>query len=339
VQRLGQALATLALFVGSLLCVGVVAELLARSFWTPPRPSPPPPVREEWRDLPQIHSVLAMNRPNQRFLVAGALFETNEHGFRGPSRRLEPEAGRIRSVIIGDSFAMGWGVVYEDTYGALIEAAPTETAAGPVTLEVLNFALAGVNTGGAVARLRDEALAFAPELVVYGASLNDIEGPHYRASFTVARGSVSVSSTLWQMLAPRVMNLAEGLWPLPGSYVYDLDENYFRNEAARAELGAGLDALAEILAARDVCGLVLLHTQLHRLKGRHPYRRHYDALAGAARERGLPVVRSFPKFAGREPSSLWAQPGDTHPGPEAHRLLAEALGEGLRALPAHCFTR
>lgn len=338
-RRLGRALATLALLLGSVLITGVVAELLARSYWTPPRPPAPPPIRDAWKDLPQNHSVLAMSQPNQRFLVAGALFETNEHGFRGPSRSLAPAPDRVRVVIIGDSFAMGWGVVYEETYGARLENGPLETAAGAVTLEVLNFALAGVNTSGAVERLREEALAFAPELVIYGATVNDIEGPHYRATWAALGHAGGGSSTLWRMLAPRVMRLAENVWPLPGSYVYDLDENYFHNEEAWADLGAGLDALHEIARAQDACALVLLHTQLERLDDGHPYRRHYDALGEAAATRELPVVRSFGRFRGLDAAALWAQPNDAHPGPEAHRLLAAALSEGLATLPSSCFSR
>ena len=88
---------------------------------------------------------------------------------------------------------------------------------------MLNFALAGVNTGGAVERLREEALAFAPKIVVYGATINDIEGPHYRATWADLGHAQRGHSTLWRMLAPRIMGVAEKLYQRLDDYTNQSD--------------------------------------------------------------------------------------------------------------------
>lgn len=337
-ERLGIWLATLALALGSLLLAVAVAEGIARLTWTPPRPvtAPPRPVPEEWQDLPQQHSVLAMSKPNARFLVAGTLFETNEHGFRGPSRPRAKPADTARMIIVGDSFAMGWGVLYEETYAARLERSERLVARSPGRLEVLNFGLAGDNAQDAVERLEAEAIAFAPDIVVYGANVNDVEGEHYAASFP-RRAGPSMGSVLWQIVGPRLVRIAELVWPPPGSYLYELDENYFRNPPAWQAFEAALDDLARIAKAHEACPVVLIQTQLHRLDRWHPYDRHYAAIQDAALARDLPVVPTRELFRDRETRSLWVSPTDAHPNATAHALLADALVEPLASLPRTCW--
>ena len=45
--------------------------------------------------------------------------DTNKYGFRGPDWDLSPERKNI--IILGDSFAFGWGVQWEQTAGKIIE--------------------------------------------------------------------------------------------------------------------------------------------------------------------------------------------------------------------------
>ena len=45
----------------------------------------------------------------------------NNLGFRGPNCEPERPEGRIRLALIGDSYTFGWGVPYEQTWGALVE--------------------------------------------------------------------------------------------------------------------------------------------------------------------------------------------------------------------------
>jgi hypothetical protein len=118
--------------------------------------------------------------------------------------------------------------------------------------------------------------------------------------------------------------------------VYDLDHNYFANPPAWQDFVTGLDRLAQLGSARRRCVLLLQHTLLHYLNRFHPLRRHYDAVAGAATQRGIFVQPTLPAFLGRDPRPLWVSPVDPHPNATAHRLLADALLEGLLGLPPRC---
>jgi lysophospholipase L1-like esterase len=205
---------------------------------------------------------------------------------------------------------------------------------------VLNFGMAGRDAVATVARFHDKALAYDPDLVVFGFTLNDLENEHYRrASADLQAVAIDLSqsrSYLWRVLAPRIGSIAEVLWAPAGTYVYDLDENYFRNPAAwGAALGA-LDELSATARARGICAVLLIHTRLHFLNALHPYHRHYDAITEAAAQRGITPIPTIDSFLGSKDRELWVHAGDTHPGVEAHRRLAEALQRGLEKLPKRC---
>lgn len=329
-----------ALLVGGLCITFAAAEGLTRLFWKPPIPEPPPPLPKAWRALPTLSSMADLSRPDVNGLWAGVPYRTNHEGFRGPERTWEKPPNGFRVAVIGGSISMGWGVPEEDTYAARLERALAQRFPQR-RVEVLNLGLAGLDTAGAGQRLEDVGLAFDPDLVVYGFTLNDLENDaylHTRVDPMLDDGVPGPAPrfVLERILRPRYAGLAEVLWAPPGSYVHELDQNYFQNPAAWQPVDAALDRLAAITRERGICGVVLIHTRLHFLNALHPYHRHYAAIRAAAEARGLFPISSFHIFRGRKDRKLWVGPRDAHPGPEAHVLLAEALLEGLDALPPRC---
>jgi lysophospholipase L1-like esterase len=331
--NVGLALATLAL-------IGLAAEGTARWVWHRAASRPAPELPEEWRDLPRLAGMRAMARPNVRGIVGGVLYETNSAGFRGPERALEKTPGTFRVILIGDSIAMGTGVLYEETYAARLE---TELAVRfpDRTVEVLDMGLAGLNAPWIVKRFEQRGLRYDPDLVIYGYTLNDIEGKKYRRSadvgFTGPLASWQSPVYVWRYLKPRLNSLRELLGSPRGSYSFELDENYFRNPEAWREVLEALGRLAELARQRELCAVMLVHTKLYSLGWLHPFRRHYDLVAEAARERGFHVIHSWPSFEGRASAELRINAIDSHPNAEGHALLFEALRDGLAALPNACW--
>jgi lysophospholipase L1-like esterase len=333
--NVGLALATLAL-------IGLAAEGAARWAWHRAASRPAPELPEEWRDLPRLTGMHAMARPNVRGIVGGVLYETNSAGFRGPERALEKAPGVFRVVVIGDSIAMGTGVLYEETYAARLESALASRFPDR-TVEVLDMGLAGLNAPSIVKRFERRSLSYAPDLVIYGYTLNDIEGKKYRrsadAGFTGPLASWQSPVYVWRYLKPRLNSLRELLGPPRGSYSFELDENYLRNPEAWQEVLEALDRLAELVRQRELCAVMLVHTKLYSLGWLHPFRRHYDLVAEAARERGFHVIQSWPSFEGRASAELRINAIDSHPNAEGHALLFEALRDGLANLPDACWER
>jgi lysophospholipase L1-like esterase len=324
----------------------LLGEVASRLVW---RPLPPgdgrrPPARASLAGLPELRTVFQLATPNVRGVHKGLLYRTNSAGFRGPEYEEAKAPGTFRLVIVGDSFTMGSGVGEEQAYPALVEA--KLNARGRLShVEVLNLGLAGLNLALIVQRLETLGLRFHPDLIVYGFTVNDIEGPAYRAS---RAESVAAAQARWQRFAGSPSYLLRLLWPgwlsltelvraRPGSYSYELEDNYFHNPDAWAGLAGGLDRLAAIGKTHGVCVHVLLHTVLHHLGSSHVLRPIYERVAGAASERGLTVTQSFPVFRGRDERTLVVGAYDLHPNAAGHRLLARALVAGLRGLPARCW--
>ena len=331
--NVGLALATLAL-------IGLAAEGTARWAWSRAASRPAPELPEEWRDLPRLTGMRAMAQPNVRGIVGGALYETNSAGFRGPERALEKAPGVFRVVVIGDSITMGTGVLYEETYAARLEA-ELASRFPDRTVEVLDMGLAGLNAHWIVKLFEQKGLRYAPDLVIYGYTLNDIEGKKYRrtadAGFTGPLAFWQSPVYVWRYLGPRLNSLRELLGSPPRSYRFELDENYFRNPEAWQEVLEAFDRLAELARQRELCAVLLVHTKLYSLGWLHPLRRHYDLVAGAARERGFYVIQSWPSFEGKSSAELQINVIDSHPNAEGHALLFDALSKGLAALPDACW--
>jgi lysophospholipase L1-like esterase len=336
-----RALPLVALILAGFMVALVMSEGLARLGWglasTPPaRPTPPAGLRE-------LKSVFDLATPNIRGVYNGALYQANSAGFRGREYTELPPSGVFRIVVVGDSITMGSGVLAEEAYSALVEAA-LNARGKQARYEVLNLGISGANIHHVADRLGTMGLRFHPNLIVYGFTLNDIEGPAYRSldAETAARRERYLrfpqsGSYLVRVLGPRWLTLSDVLFPGPGSYSYDLDQNYFHNPQAWRDFLAGLDQLTAIQKSRGICVHVLIHTQIYYLNFLHPFTKIYDRVAAAAAERGLTVTQSFPLFRSQDENALKVGVFDPHPNAAGHRILARALLEGLRTLPPHCW--
>ena len=90
---------------------------------------------------PQLNYTLQKNLRNVRLFYPGQLdytVNTNSYGFRGPEWDLS--ANRKNVVILGDSFAFGWGVQWEQTIGRLLE---KELQKKDPSYQIINLAIPG----------------------------------------------------------------------------------------------------------------------------------------------------------------------------------------------------
>jgi lysophospholipase L1-like esterase len=287
--------------------------------------------------LPELKSLIDLVQPNQRGINARVLYESNSFGIRGPERAIEKLPEVFRTVVIGDSFTMGSGVLYEDTYAARLERA-VPTVSGK-RHEVINLGISGLSLANSLVRYKLLGARFSPDLLVYGFTINDLQGPAYldlMECTTAREGHRESWLHLWRRIGETWLWIDDALREPEFSYVHEINYNYFHNEAAWKAFDDGLSRLAEEARTRGICGVVLIHTQLHALNRFHPYLDVYARVARAAADKGLYVIDPFPLFRGRSAGSLWVTPADSHPGPEGHEILARALIDGLRHLPPSC---
>lgn len=110
--------------------------------------------------------------PNVRVLNNSEKVAVNSKGFVGPEFETQKPVGTIRVMALGDSctFAGGW---YETTYSGILyqylhERHPDKK------IEVINAGISGFNSEFALARLRDELLAYQPDMVTLYIGWNDL---------------------------------------------------------------------------------------------------------------------------------------------------------------------
>jgi len=97
--------------------------------------------------------------------------DTNSQGFRGPDWDL---SGKRRNVVVlGDSFAFGWGVSWAQTLGQILERELRKT---DPSWQVINLAMPGWSIREVVAALELYREEIRPVAVIYVFCPNDIDG-------------------------------------------------------------------------------------------------------------------------------------------------------------------
>ncbi len=337
-------LGRIGLLLGSVALVLLFAELVARLTWRGPvRTS------ETGRsDLPVLHGVLALAKPNQRGIYKNVLHRTNSQGLRGPEYTPKPGEGIFRIAITGDSVTMGTGVEEEFTYSAQLQEL-LEAESSDRRHEVLNVGVAGINTQEAIKRLERTIAAYHPHLVVYGFTINDIKNRGYERRRSQADEDETIAywkwaekisnsrSYLWRVIGPRLVFLLVRRTPRLTAHQQEMLHNYFENPRAWAEFERGIDRFGALARSHGICAVVFVHTSFDELNDRHPYLGVYEMVEKSARERGLYVIQSFSDLEGRRPRSLWVGPFDPHPNRDGHAIFAGVLLAGLEELPASCW--
>lgn len=296
---------------------------------------------------PVQRTIMDVLRPNHREVFNGVEYRFNRQGIRGPERTELPQPGVFRIVVIGDSVTMGHGVAEDDTYPSLLEAR-LNAGATTAKFEVINLGLSNMNLASSINRLEALGVPLHPDLIIYGFTLNDLEGPGYRRTGTGSEGFAYLAnirrfrnspSYFLRAAWPRLVTFKAVLWPTPGSYQWELHDNYFDNDPTWRIFDEALADLAAIGQRLGVCVHVLIHTHLFYLNRLHPFTAAYDKVGAAAESHGLSVTQSFPYFDGANSDSLKVSWMDPHPNAAGDALLAQALYDGVTGLPERCWQK
>jgi hypothetical protein len=212
--------------------------------------------------------------------------------------------------------------------------------------EVINLGVSGLNITAIVNRIRKVGLRYHPNLLVYGFTPNDIEGPAYRipvrspdplADQKRYDRLLQSPSYLVRMAGPRLLALRDRFDPPEGSYLRELELNYFENPAAWNEFADRLRRFATLAGGQGACGHVFLHYQLARVNKLHPFTPIYDKVGSEAEKLGLTVSSAGTYLGAYDEDSLRISMWDQHPSPLGHQLYAQALLDALLALPDRCW--
>jgi hypothetical protein len=261
-----------------------------------------------------------------------AMRPQNAHGYRDRERAIGKPPGVRRVVSLGDSFAWGASVEFEDAYPQRLERGLARRRGEP--WEVVSLALPGMNTVDQAAQLADEGLAYGPDVVLLGFVLNDSEDAQAAETRRAEdwlrarqqRPGLLDRSALFRLVAGRVRATAENRRRVSG----------YRSMYAPDARGwvASREALARMGAAcreRGVPFVVAIFPLFgNPLDDSYPFAEVHRTIAQAASAAGARVVDLLPAYRGLRWDLLVVDGvDDEHPNEIAHRIAAQALLKAL----------
>ena len=168
-RALKSAVPSLGLLLASLIISLLAAEVLVRLFF-PHSSAAVPASKVLVHEASDNLKLLYKPSPGMANQAYGVWNRINSAGFRDREFQTKKPAGVKRIVFLGDSVVYGYGIESEGTIPKELEKIFRENGQ-PV--EVLNFGVSGYETEQSVEFFKTTALAFQPDLVIVGYTLND----------------------------------------------------------------------------------------------------------------------------------------------------------------------
>jgi hypothetical protein len=255
----------------------------------------------------------------------------NRLGFR--ERELDPEKSTAvyRIAVIGDSFTYGQGIGEKDRFSNLLDA---QLNRQPGAYEVLNFGRPGAETVDHLKILTDVVLPGRPDFVLLQWYVNDVEGmdksgsprPRPLLPWPTLVSRLRRTSALFYLVDNQWVTVQAALGWM-GSY-----EVYMRERFGDPHSPASIAAQEALRQFLSICkrravpvGMVLFSDSYGQ---RSPLDFLVDRALTLCAHEGIVCVdtrRTFAPF--QDVTRLWANRLDPHPGPLAHRLVADHLLE------------
>jgi hypothetical protein len=241
-------------------------------------------------------------------------YRSNAQGFRDQRRR--PPAPDDRVVaIVGDSFSFGYGVAFEDTFGAILETRLPHT-------QVYNFALPGYGIDQMWLSERKRALARKPALLIVAFISDD-----FSRSLTAHRYNMGLNKPAFELDHGRLREESPErmppawLWYVPNhSRLWAGVRQLMRLVGHRYPVGEWWDLnralLDAIRADANAAGTRVLFVYLFTQKPRP-----FPALLDYMRE----TSAGFVDLGDAPTPGPLTFPSDMHPNPDGHRYIAESI--------------
>jgi hypothetical protein len=255
----------------------------------------------------------------------------NHWGFREKEFSLKPPSDTYRIAVVGDSFTYGQGISVKDRFSNILEQRLNGNGG---RYEVLNFGRPGTETVDHVEILRDVVLDAEPNYVLLQWFINDVDGnssdrprPWRLIPSDTLSAFLHRHSALYYLVNQEWVKFQRRVG-LIESYRAYMERRFQdpRSESSR-EARAVLNTFFQICKDRRIpVGVVLFPTLARNATGGYPFEFLMDRVLATCRTQEVTCLDLRDVYAAiPSPSSLWANRFDSHPGPLANSLAAEAM--------------
>jgi len=269
------------------------------------------------------------HRPGSSAELMGVEVQINSDGLRNPEVSKKKPSGVTRVAVLGDSVTFGWGVPQDKTYPVRLQEilrARKNPGDDASAVEVLNFGVGNYTSVDVAAMLERKVPDYSPDLVIYGAFINDAEQP---------RRIVESSSLLRHSLAAvLVWGRLDRVWRQLGLRENYLDYYrglYSEEGEGRRQVRSSIEKMRDISRKMGVPLLVVLLPELHDPSGKQftEVRAFYRDLADALDVR---FVDLHGRLSAEGAPSYWVSDDDAHPNAEACSIYAREIARQLPGL-------
>ncbi len=285
----------------------------------------------------------------------GVLISINAHGLRSPAIPLKKIGDEFRILFAGDSVTFGYGLPRSDLFvtqtAELLRKRSPET---PIT--AINAGVSGYATWQELDYLREDGMAFEPDLLIVQYCLNDVVELRFLDPGQISGGVMRFdfsNTNHWSGILRAIRSVAvhrqwrETLDAMPWASTQPISETgglpnireVFQNpnasmEAAWQRALADLDAMDEFCAARELPWVLVLVPVRSQFGDDSILYEPQVRLRAWAKRRGVRLLDLLPAFQ-RKIIGAAAEPGmhyfldDTHPNARGNGLVATTLADYL----------
>ena len=287
-------------------------------------------------------------KPSNSGRLLASQIDTGPDGYRIDPEAVAPLDGApaSRMAFIGDSTPFGWGVEYRQSYPELVRTR-LEARLGS-RIELRNYSVPGYNTEQELELLRQRVVPYRPDVLFLHHDPNDSDpvgfgfnmSPDYLAP---EYGDNLLSSALLK-LAIREQRLRRNRRAfeydnqvavtdgnIVGGSLYDRHVKALESIASSAK-DLGTPIVAILFNGRIAADEGYQESEIYKTVHRRIQQR-MEAM-------GFIVLDLFPFYQSKmkqegwkDLTPVWRMPGDSHPNPAGHRVIADALTEFVASRP------
>jgi len=315
-------LATLALFLSSIVAVLLAAEISLRLFY---------PLISDY-DLEMfryaaygkmpgsVPGLSHKHKPGAYFnKLYGVEVKINSNGLRDYEYSFKKPLNTYRILVLGDSITFGWGVPFEKVYSKVLESRLNKNG-DRVSYQVINAGVGNYQIKDEVSLLKYEGMKYDPDMIILGYFVDDPKINETPRFFYLKKYSY-----LYAFLSAHLNAIKIKLFPEEDYYHY-YARLYEPHSKTIDNLFENLSELRSIVEKKDIPILIVLIPDIHNIRN-YPFKGVYKLIVT---EFGMcnnaNVIDLMPYFDTKiDPRDYWVTPEDPHHNAEAHRIIAEAI--------------
>jgi len=261
-------------------------------------------------------------------IVYGLRYRESPQGYRLPDNisYVEDEQEKPSNFIlgIGDSFAYGQGVKYQDLYLTRLEKILNNDN---YQVSIKNCGLDGVDLDKILEVYLLESAQQSWPLVIYGFVLNDFLIPKkykFVGSDFIDINNGGNSWNFWRNNFATINFIAYTIEKRRlHNYTLKAYLDSFRGECGRS----GFKLLRELnrsIRSKGSSLVIVLFPLIYNFQN-YPFREIHDKISSFCIQKNILLLDLLPAFSKHKPEELWVNPTDYHPNELAHKIAAENI--------------